>query len=79
MRMKQTPDELEAAFYESIAEDREAREHLAMSAVVRSHRREADKIHKRGRLRFFIVLLTLLATAVLVTWAMFQALYIVMG
>lgn len=79
MRMRQSLSELEASFFDSIYEDREQREQLARSAIVRTHRRKAEKIHKRGKLRFMVVLTTLLGTAALVTWAMFQTLYIVMG
>jgi hypothetical protein len=36
-------------------------------------------VHKRGTLRFTILVLTLLATAVFVTVVMFRTLYLVMG
>ena len=47
--MRQSIAELEAAFFESIEEDRSQREALARGTVVRAHRRQAEKIHKRGR------------------------------
>jgi hypothetical protein len=37
------------------------------------------KTHKRGSLRFALLILVLVATAVLVTVAMFETLYYVMG
>ena len=37
------------------------------------------QVHKRGSLRFWLVLLTLISTAVIVTIAMFETLYYVMG
>ena len=79
MRMRQSLAELESAFFEEIEEDREKREQLARRAMVRTHRRQVEATHKRGRLRFFLLFLTLVGTAALVTYAMFQALYIVMG
>ena len=41
-------------------------------------RRHADKTHRSGTLRFLLVLLILIATAVVVTIVMFNTLYIVM-
>jgi hypothetical protein len=79
MKMRQSLTEFEAAFFERIEEDREQRERLAQSAVVRTQRRHHQRRHKRGRTRFTLLVLTLLGTAALVTWIMFQALYWVMG
>ncbi len=79
MRMRQSIAEIEQAFAEETAEDRERRERLYREAESRARRRQAERTHKRGSLRFFLVLLTLIATAVLVTVVMFQALYWVMG
>ena len=79
MRMQQSIAEIEEAFVEESAEDRERRERLYREAAQRARRRHADRTHKRGSLRFVLVLLTLIGTAVLVTVAMFQALYWVMG
>ena len=79
MRMRQSIAEIEEAFFEEINEDRERQERLRRHAEQRSRRRRASKTHRRGSLRFAIVLLTLLATAVVVAIAMFQTLYYVMG
>jgi hypothetical protein len=79
MRMRQSISEIEQAFYEQIEEDRERRERLRRHAQERSRRRRAVKTHRRGSLRFALVLLTLIATAIVVTIAMFQTLYYVMG
>ena len=78
MRMRQSIAEIEQAFFEEIEEDRERRERLRRHAEERSRRRHAVKTHRRGSLRYLLVLV-LLATAVGVTIAMFQALYYVMG
>jgi membrane glycosyltransferase len=79
MRMRQSISEIEEAFFEEIEEDRERRERLRRHAEQRSRRRQTAKVHHSGTLRFVLVLLTLVATAVLVTWAMFETLYRVMG
>jgi cell division septal protein FtsQ len=79
MRMRQSIAEIEEAFFEQINEDRERQERLRRHAEQRSRRRHAVKTHRQGSLRFAIVLLTLLATAVVVAIAMFQTLYYVMG
>ena len=41
--------------------------------------RHRERTKKQGSLRFWLVLLTLIATAVIVTIAMFETLYYVMG
>jgi cell division septal protein FtsQ len=78
MRMRQSIAEIEEAFFEEIEEDRERQERLRRHAEQRSRRRRAVKTHRRGSMRFALVLLTLIATAVIVTIVMFQTLYIVM-
>ena len=77
--MAQSIDEIEQAFVEESEEDRDRRERLYQHAEKRARRRHAERTHKRGSLRFALVFLTLIATAVLVTVLMFQALYWVMG
>jgi len=79
MRMRQSLADIEAAFVEETAEDRERRERLRAEAVQRTRRRHAYQTRRRGSMRFALVLLTLIATAVIVTIAMFQTLYYVMG
>jgi cell division septal protein FtsQ len=79
MRMRQDIAEIEEAFFEEAVADRERRERLYVEAERRARRRHEEKTHKRGSLRFLLVLLTLFGTAVLVTILMFQALYWVMG
>jgi hypothetical protein len=79
MRMRQSIAEIEEAFVEEIAEDRERRERLLRHAEERSRRRHVVRSQRAGSLRFTFVLLAVIATAILVTIAMFQALYYVMG
>ena len=79
MRMRQSLAEIEEAFVEEIHEDLERSERLRAQAIERSRRRHATKTHRRGSARFWLLVLTLIATAVVVTIAMFQTLYYVMG
>jgi anti-sigma-K factor RskA len=79
MRMRQSLADIEAAFVEETTEDRERRERLQAQAIRRTRVRRRERAHKRGSLRFWLVFLTLVATAVVVTIAMFETLYYVMG
>ncbi len=79
MRMRQSLADIESAFYEEIEEDRARRDYVQRQVVKRSRQRELDRVHRRGSLRFWLLVLTLLGTAALVTVGMFQALYYVMG
>lgn len=79
MRMRQSFAQFEEAFLEESQADAARRERLRREATYRSRDRQLQRVHKRGTMRFTLLVLTLIATAVLVTVAMFQALYIVMG
>ena len=79
MRMRQNLADLESAFVESIHQEREQAARTIVEAEARSRRRATERRHKQGTMRFWMLVLTLLGTAVLVTVAMFQALYYVMG
>jgi membrane glycosyltransferase len=78
-RMRQSLAEFERAFHEETHDDRLRRESLRRKAVMRSQQRRLEQTHKRGTARFIVLVLVLIATAVIVTVAMFQTLYIVMG
>ena len=78
-KMRQSIDEFERAFVEETHVDRARRESLRRKAVLRARQRHIEKIHKRGRARFIMLVLVLIATAVIVTIAMFQTLAYVMG
>ena len=49
------------------------------AAFVEEMESDRERAHKHGSLRFWLVLLTLIPTAVIVTIAMFETLYYVMG
>lgn len=79
MRMSQSLAEFEAAFEEEAELDRSLAEARVRQAETRTQRREVDRVHRHGTMRFWLLVVVLLATAVLVTIAMFQTLYLVMG
>ena len=78
-KMRQSLDEFERAFVEETHVDRVRRESLRRKAVLRARQRNLERVHKRGTARFIVLVLMLIATAVIVTIAMFQTLYVVMG
>jgi hypothetical protein len=77
--MRQSIAQLERAFVEEIHLDRARRERLRHTAAKRSRTRRVQRKQQRSSLRFFLLVLSLIATAVLVTVAMFQTLYYMMG
>jgi hypothetical protein len=79
MRMRESLAQLERAFVDEIEQDRAKADRLRREAERRTRQRELAKTHKRGSMRFGLLYLILVATAVLVTIAMFETLYYVMG
>ena len=79
MRMSQTIDDFESALAEQLEHERQVAEHRVRQATVRTRRRHIERQNRNSTMRFAALVLTLLATAILVTIAMFQALYMVMG
>jgi hypothetical protein len=79
MRMRQSLAQLEQAFVEEMALDRTRRRHLREKAAARARQRRLERTHKHGSLRYTLLVLSLIATAVAVTIAMFETLSAVMG
>jgi uncharacterized MAPEG superfamily protein len=79
MRMRQSIAEIEDAFFDEIEDDRERRERLRKHADRRQRQRQAKRTHRHGTMRFALLVLVLLGTAVLVTWVMFATLYYVLS
>jgi hypothetical protein len=77
--MKQSLAEWERAFTKEISLDRHRRASLEHTAKRRTLKREVDKRHKRGSVRFVLLVLTLVLTAVIVTAVMFRTLYLLLG
>ena len=79
MKMRQSLSELEQAFVKEITLDRRRRDSLRRTAEERALKREAQRRQKRGSVRFALLVLTLIATAVAVTIVMFRTLYLLLG
>jgi len=79
MKMKQSLAELEQAFIKEISLDRHRRDSLRRTAEQRTLKREVDRRHKRGSMRFALLVLTLILTAAIVTVVMFRTLYLLLG
>ena len=79
MRMRQSLAEWEAAFHEEIVEEQSRRERLRQEAVARSRARRQERVHKQGTLRFVGLVTAILATSILVTVVMFEALARLIG
>jgi hypothetical protein len=77
--MKQSLGELERAFVKEITLERHRRDSLQRTTEKRALKREVDRRHKRGSVRFVLLVLTLIATAVIVTVVMFRTLYVLLG
>jgi hypothetical protein len=74
MRMRQSLQQFEAAFREEATQSVQRRERLRTQAAHRSRVRRVERQRKAGSLRFVLLALTLVATAVIVTIAMFETL-----
>ena len=79
MRMRQSLAEFEEAFREEAAESIVRRERLRKQAAQRSRVRRVERSRQQGKLRFTLLALSIVITAVVVTIAMFQTLYYLLG
>jgi hypothetical protein len=79
MKMRQSLADWEQAFVKEITLDRHRRASLKRTADKRALKREVAKRHKRGSMRFGLLVLTLIMTAVVVTVVMFRTLYLLLG
>lgn len=79
MRMRQSLAEIERAFVEEAQVEQVRAERTIRTAELRTRQRQIERAHKHGTIRFVALVALLLATAALVTVAMFETLYLVMG
>jgi membrane glycosyltransferase len=79
MRMRQSLAQFEAAFREEAVEERDRRERLRREAAQRSRVRRVQRTNRNGNLRFVALVVAMIATAVIVTIAMFQTLALLMA
>jgi hypothetical protein len=79
MKMRQSLAQLEQEFRHETQLDRSRRETLRRHAVRRSRVRTHVRRRKRSSLRYWLLILSLIATALIVTAAMFETLYQLLG
>jgi membrane glycosyltransferase len=79
MKMRQSLAQLEQEFRHEAKLDRSRRESLRRHAVVRSRKRSHAREKKRSSMRYWVLVLSLVATAVIVTIVMFETLYYLLG
>jgi hypothetical protein len=79
MKMRQSLADWEQAFVKEISLDRHRRDSLRKTAEQRAIKREVQRRHKRGSVRFMLLVATLILTAVIVTVVMFRTLYLLLG
>jgi hypothetical protein len=79
MKMRQSLAQIEQEFRHEAQLDRNRRESLRRQAVRRSRLRTHARNRKRSSLRYYVLILSLVATAVIVAIAMFESLYYLLG
>jgi len=79
MRMRESVAQFEQAFFEETELDRHRRERLQRTTAHRARQRSVARAQQRSSLRFGLLVLSLVITAIGVTVLMFETLYYVMG
>ena len=79
LKMRQSLDDFEQAYVAEVYADRRRQDAAIKRAVQRQRTRRAKRTRRHGNLRFALLVLAIVATAVIVTVVMFRTLYIVMG
>ncbi len=73
--MRQSLAQLEQEFWKETEIDQRRRDNLRREAAKRSRTRYRERRQKRSSMRFWVLVFTLIATAVIVTAGMFVSLY----
>ena len=79
MKMRQSLAQLEQEFLHETQRDRSRRETLRKQAVRRSRVRAVQRERKRGSMRYWVLVLSMVLTAVIVTAGMFASLYLLLS
>jgi len=79
LKMRQSLSQLEEEFREQIVQERIDSKRVQRDVHVRSRKRNIMRQKKRSTMRFWILVAVLVATAVGVTVAMFETLYLLLG
>jgi hypothetical protein len=78
MKMRQSLAQIEQEFLHETQRDRSRRESLRKQAVRRSRVRAVQRERKRGSMRYWVLVLSMVLTAVIVTAGMFASLYLLL-
>ncbi len=78
MKMRQSLAQLEQEFLQNSEIEEQRRRHFQRTAAVRSRQRWHARERKRGSMRFYVLALSLVLIAVLVTVVMFATLYLLL-
>lgn len=79
MKMRQSLAQLEQEFHHENVRDRHRRERLRHQAVRRSKVRAVQRERKRGSQRYWVLVLSMVCTAIVVTVGMFASLYFLLS
>jgi hypothetical protein len=79
LKMRQSLAQIEQAFRYEAELDQQRREHLRRKALRRSRMRNMEREKKRSSVRFYVLVATLIATALIVTGVMFETLYLLLS
>ena len=79
MKMRQSLAQLEQEFRHEMQLDRSRSQLMWRRASSRSRKRRREREKKRSSMRFWLLVISLIATAVIVTVAMFETLYYLLG
>jgi len=79
MRMRQSLDDFEQAYVAELYADRRRQDAAIKRTEQRQRTRHVTRTNRRGNMRFLLLVLAMIATAVIVTLVMFRTLYMVMG
>ena len=79
MKMRQSLAQLEQEFRHETQLDRSRRETLQRHAVRRSRKRTHARDRKRSSMRYWLLVFSLIGTALIVTVVMFETLYLLLG
>jgi len=73
--MRQSLAQMEQQFLYEAQQDQRRRAHLQHDIDARSRKRRAERVRKKGSMRFYVLVLSLVATGLIVTVAMYWTLY----
>ena len=79
LRMRQSLATFEEEFRQEMQVERKRSQVAVRQVVVRSRKRGIERRRKRSSMRYWVLVLSLVGTAVGVTVAMFETLYLILG